>query len=70
MELNLALDYLASAYAGIQEFLFANVVGPILYQFDLMSWAEDAFDGLDWFLFGCIIEGEAVCKIWHNVHRE
>ena len=41
-------------YGSIQEWLFTNVVGPVLYQFDLMSWAEDAFDGIDWFLFGCI----------------
>jgi sterol desaturase/sphingolipid hydroxylase (fatty acid hydroxylase superfamily) len=45
---------ISSAYASVQEFLFSEVVGPILYQFDLMAWAEDAFDGIDWFLFGCI----------------
>lgn len=45
---------ITSAYASTQEFLFANVAGPILYQFDLMSLAEDVFDGIDWFLFGCI----------------
>jgi sterol desaturase/sphingolipid hydroxylase (fatty acid hydroxylase superfamily) len=45
---------LTEAYSGLQEFLFANLVGPFLYQLDLMPWAEDAFDGLDWFLFGCI----------------
>jgi sterol desaturase/sphingolipid hydroxylase (fatty acid hydroxylase superfamily) len=45
---------IASAYGSAQEWLFSNVVGPILYQLDLMSWAEDAFDGVDWFLFGCI----------------
>jgi sterol desaturase/sphingolipid hydroxylase (fatty acid hydroxylase superfamily) len=45
---------ISAVYANIQEFLFANIVGPILYQLDLMSWAEDVFDGIDWFLFGCI----------------
>ena len=25
-----------------------------MYQLDLISWAEDVFDGIDWFLFGCI----------------
>ncbi|QWE15617.1 sterol desaturase family protein [Polynucleobacter sp. AP-Sving-400A-A2] len=45
---------IASAYASVQEFLFTYVAGPILYQFDLMSMAEDVFDGIDWFLFGCI----------------
>ena len=54
MESNSFFASIVAAYASIQEFLFANVVGPILYQFDLMSWAEDVFDGIDWFLFGCI----------------
>jgi sterol desaturase/sphingolipid hydroxylase (fatty acid hydroxylase superfamily) len=54
MDLNSFTAVISSAYGSVQEFLFANVVGPILYQFDLMSWAEDVFDGIDWFLFGCI----------------
>ena len=54
MDLNSITTAISGAYGSIQEFLFANIVGPILYQFDLMSWAEDAFDGIDWFLFGCI----------------
>jgi sterol desaturase/sphingolipid hydroxylase (fatty acid hydroxylase superfamily) len=54
MESNSFLATIVSAYASLQEFLFASVVGPILYQFDLMSMAEDAFDGIDWFLLGCI----------------
>ena len=48
------LDSISAAYASIQEFLFANIAGPILYQLDLMAMAEDVFDGIDWFLFGCI----------------
>lgn len=48
------LTNISDAYASLQEYLFANVAAPILYQFDLMAWAEDAFDGMDWFLFGCI----------------
>jgi sterol desaturase/sphingolipid hydroxylase (fatty acid hydroxylase superfamily) len=54
MDLNSIISFVADAYAGVQEFLFSKVVGPILYQLDLMSWAEDVFDGIDWFLFGCI----------------
>jgi sterol desaturase/sphingolipid hydroxylase (fatty acid hydroxylase superfamily) len=45
---------IASAYGSFQEFLFANVLGPVLYQFDLVSLAEDVYEGMDWFLFGCI----------------
>ena len=54
MDSNPLIAAIAAAYASTQEFLFANVAGPILYQFDLMSMAEDVFDGIDWFLFGCI----------------
>ncbi|MBU3580562.1 sterol desaturase family protein [Polynucleobacter sp. AP-Capit-er-40B-B4] len=54
MDLNTITSAISAAYASVQEFLFANIVAPVLYQFDLMAWAEDVFDGLDWFLFGCI----------------
>ncbi|MBU3547116.1 sterol desaturase family protein [Polynucleobacter sp. MWH-Jannik1A5] len=54
MDLNAITSVISSAYASVQEFLFVNIAGPVLYQFDLMAWAEDVFDGLDWFLFGCI----------------
>jgi sterol desaturase/sphingolipid hydroxylase (fatty acid hydroxylase superfamily) len=54
MDLTNVISIVANAYASVQEFLFSNVVGPILYQVDLMSWAEDVFDGIDWFLFGCV----------------
>lgn len=54
MESNSLLATIVSAYASTQEFLFGSVVGPILYHLDLMSMAEDVFDGMDWFLLGCI----------------
>jgi sterol desaturase/sphingolipid hydroxylase (fatty acid hydroxylase superfamily) len=54
MDFTATTSFISDAYAGVQEFLFSKVVGPILYQFDLMSWAEDVFDGIDWFLFGCV----------------
>jgi sterol desaturase/sphingolipid hydroxylase (fatty acid hydroxylase superfamily) len=54
MDLNAITSAISAAYASVQEFLFANIVAPVLYQFDLIAWAEDVFDGLDWFLFGCI----------------
>ena len=50
METNLLTD-ISDAYARLQEYLFANILAPILYQFNLMGWAEDVFDGMDWFLF-------------------
>ena len=54
MDLSSITSAISSAYGSVQEFLFANIAGPLLYQLDLMSWAEDIFDGIDWFLFGCI----------------
>ena len=54
MDLNAITSAISAAYASVQEFLFANIVAPVLYQFDLMAWAEDIYDGIDWFLFGCI----------------
>ena len=54
MDLNVVTSAISAAYASVQEFLFANIVAPVLYQFDLMAWAEDIYDGIDWFLFGCI----------------
>ena len=54
MDLNVVTSAISAAYASVQEFLFANLAAPVLYQFDLMAWAEDIYDGIDWFLFGCI----------------
>jgi sterol desaturase/sphingolipid hydroxylase (fatty acid hydroxylase superfamily) len=54
MDFTSLTSFISNAYASVQEFIFSNVVGPILYQLDLMAWAEDVFDGVDWFLFGCI----------------
>ncbi|MFZ4378284.1 MAG: sterol desaturase family protein [Polynucleobacter sp.] len=54
MDFSIITSPISNAYGSVQEFIFANVLGPILYQFDLMSLAEDAYDGMDWFLFGCI----------------
>lgn len=54
MDLNAVTSAISAAYGSVQEFLFANIVAPVLYQFDLMAWAEDVYDGIDWFLFGCI----------------
>ena len=51
---NSITSVISGAYSSASEFLFASIIGPLLYQLDLMSWAEDIFDGIDWFLFGCI----------------
>ena len=49
-----AANAVSNAYAGVQERLFSGLVEPILYQLDLTGLSEDVFDGIDWFLFGCI----------------
>jgi len=54
MDFNTITSFISGAYANIQEFLFSEIAAPILYQLNLMAWAEDVFDGIDWFLFGCI----------------
>lgn len=54
MDLNSIITGISGAYSSLQEWIFSAIVAPLLYRFDLMSWAEDVFDGVDWFLFGCI----------------
>jgi hypothetical protein len=54
MDFSSLASSISDAYGSVQEFIFSKLVGPLLYQLDLMSWAEDVFDGIDWFLFGCI----------------
>ena len=68
METNLLTD-ISDAYARLQEYLFTNILAPILYQFDLMGWAEDVFDGMDWFLLGCfqILLIMIVLRTWERL---
>ena len=54
MDFSLITTSISSAHGSVQEWIFTNIVGPLLYQLDLMSLAEDAFDGpeLGWFSGG------------------
>jgi len=54
MDITTSLSLPSNIYATTQELLFSTIIAPLLYRLDLMSWAEDAYDGMDWFLFGCI----------------
>ena len=69
MDLSFYTSLFAETYANAQEWIFANLVAPILYQFNLMAWAEDVFDGIDWFLFGCIqiFLIVAVLRVWERI---
>ncbi len=48
------LDFLSQQYGHAQEALYRYLIEPLLYQFGLMNWAEDAFDGAEWILLGLI----------------
>lgn len=48
------IDYLQNAYSSLHGLLYAQVVEPILFSMGWMAWAEDLFDGTEWFLLGCI----------------
>ena len=70
MDLNFITFAISNAYGSLQEWIFSILIGPLLYQFDLMSWAEDVFDGMDWFLFGCIqiFLIMVVLRTWERFH--
>lgn len=70
MDLNSILSAISGAYGSVQEWIFSTFVIPVLYQLDLMSWAEDVFDGVDWFLFGCIqiFLIVVVLRTWERLH--
>ena len=48
------LEYIQEAYSALHGMLYAQVVEPILFAMGKMAWAEDVFDGTEWFLLGCI----------------
>lgn len=48
------LEFIQTAYSNLHGLLYAHVVEPILFSMGWMAWAEDAFDGTEWFLLGCI----------------
>ena len=48
------LEHIQEAYSALHGMLYAQLVEPILFAMGKMAWAEDAFDGTEWFLLGCI----------------
>jgi sterol desaturase/sphingolipid hydroxylase (fatty acid hydroxylase superfamily) len=70
MDLSSITAVISGAYSSLQEWIFSTIVAPLLYRFDLMSWAEDVFDGLDWFLFGCmqILLIFTVLRTWERLN--
>ena len=48
------MDWIEDTYLRLVAFLYENAVQPAMYRLGLMAWAEDAFDWLDFFLFGLV----------------
>jgi len=48
------MDWAVDLYAQFTAFLFERAVQPLFYRAGLMQWADDAFDWLDFFVFGCL----------------
>jgi sterol desaturase/sphingolipid hydroxylase (fatty acid hydroxylase superfamily) len=48
------LDAITDAWATLHGWLFETLVQPALYATGLMAWAEDAFDWMDFTLFGIL----------------
>ena len=46
------MEFFENHYLRLVTFLFEGAVQPALYRLGLMEWAEDAFDWLDFFIFG------------------
>ncbi|SNX28483.1 Sterol desaturase/sphingolipid hydroxylase, fatty acid hydroxylase superfamily [Polynucleobacter meluiroseus] len=70
MESGILFSYLSDGYSWAEDYLFANVVSPLLYQLNLTAWTEDIYDGLDWFLLGCIqiLLIALVLRTWERFH--
>jgi len=48
------IQSIQDAYAGLHTFLYAQIVEPILFYTGKMAWAEDLFEGTEWFMLGLI----------------
>jgi sterol desaturase/sphingolipid hydroxylase (fatty acid hydroxylase superfamily) len=69
------MDAIADLYAQFTAFLFEAAVQPVFYALGLMDWADDAFDWLDFMVFGAIqiIVVVLVCRpleAWRPVERD
>jgi sterol desaturase/sphingolipid hydroxylase (fatty acid hydroxylase superfamily) len=67
-------DHLLWLIAQIEGAIFEGAVQPLLYQLDLMDWAEDVYDGLEFGLFGAIAVVLAFIlfrplELWRPVER-
>ena len=68
------MGWLQDQYLGFVAWLFERWVQPAMYAVGLMEWAEDAFDWLDFFVFGIVqvVVVYLVCRpleAWRPVER-
>ena len=45
---------IARWYGEVQESLYRHVVEPLLFQLNWIGLAEDAYDGVEWFMLGVL----------------
>ncbi|TCH99810.1 fatty acid hydroxylase family protein [Roseococcus sp. SYP-B2431] len=67
-------DFLQDQYDGVTSWLFEVLLQPAMYALGLMNWADEAFQWMDFFVFGVIqvIVVAAVClplERWRPVER-
>ncbi len=67
-------EIIEDAWTGLTGWLFLNAVQPVFYALGLMDWADDAFEWMDFFLFGLVGVGVVyvVCRpleAWRPVER-
>ncbi len=48
------IQSIQDAYAYLHTWLYTQMVEPILFHTGAMAWAEDLFDGTEWFMLGVI----------------
>ena len=68
------MGWLQDHYLAIVAWLFERAVQPVMYALGLMEWAEDAFDWLDFLVFGLVqvLVVYLVCRpleAWRPVER-
>lgn len=68
------MDAIQDSWNGLNGWLFETAVQPALYALGLMAWAEDAFDWMDFFMFGLLQVAivYAICRpleAWKPVER-
>ena len=64
------IQSIQNAYADLHTWLYTQMVEPILFHTGAMAWAEDLFDGTEWFMLGVIqiLIIAIVFRTWERIH--